>query len=352
MSEFDKYTVETEPGRREKAGIWQTAIGLQEVDGLKPSDYLIKTAVRHIEGDITIGQVKDLIDTYYQSKEARENLENERTEEADIVSARITEILSEQAFTFTPDYFLTIHRRLFEGIYGHAGEVRTVNITKKEWVLNGDTVLYSDYGMLRETLEYDFSQEKSTDYTAINANMAIKRISRFISGIWQIHPFREGNTRATAVFAMKYLRSFGFSISNEIFRDNSWYFRNALVRANYNNLPKGIHANGEYLELFFRNLVFGENNPLRNRDLLVNFAQSANNEIPKSQNGTLNCTLDELALLKCLKENPNATQTAIAKYIGKSERTVKRMTPALIKRGLLAREGGRRRGRWVVKCNI
>ena len=356
MSEFDKYIVQGEPDKKAKANAWQTAIGLQDVDGLKPSEYLIKTAVQHIEGDITIDQVKDMLDTYYETKDVREHLDNERTEEADKVSARITEILSEQSFSFTPDYLLRIHRRLFEGIYKHAGQLRDVNITKKEWVLNGDTVLYSNYDMLRETLEYDFEQEKKTDYSVLNADMAVKQICKFVSSIWQIHPFREGNTRTTAVFTMKWLQTFGFSVDNDVFKDNSWYFRNALVRANYNNIPKRIFATSEFLELFFRNLLFGEQNKLSNRTMLAGEFQSATAEISKSQNGTLNgtlnCNLDELALLRFVKACPDATQIEIAKHIGKSERTVKRMTPLLIERGLLERENGKRNGKWVVKCEI
>ena len=333
MSEFDKYIVQGEPDKKAKANAWQTAIGLQDVDGLKPSEYLIKTAVQHIEGDITIDQVKDMLDTYYETKDVREQLDDERTEEADKVSARITEILSEQSFSFTPDYLLRIHRRLFEGIYKHAGQLRDVNITKKEWVLNGDTVLYSNYDMLRETLEYDFEQEKKSDYSVLSADMAVKQICKFVSGI-----------------------SFGFSVDNDVFKDNSWYFRNALVRANYNNIPKRIFATSEYLGQFFRNLLFGEQNKLSNRTMLAGDPQSATQEISKSQNGTLdgtlNCNLDELALLRFVKENPDATQIEIAKHIGKSERTVKRMTPALIERGLLERENGKRNGKWIVKCEI
>jgi len=155
---------------------------------------------------------------------------------------------------------------------------------------------------------------------------------------------------------MKWLQTFGFSVDNDVFKDNSWYFRNALVRANYNNIPKRIFATTEYLEMFFRNLIFGEKNKLSNRNMLAGELQSAISKISKSQNdtldGTLNCNLDELALLRFVKENPNATQIEIAKHIGKSERTVKRMTPALIERGLLERENGKRNGKWMVKCEI
>lgn len=354
MTEFDKYIRQGEPNQKEKATAWQVAIGLQDVDGLKPSEYLIQTAQQHIEGDISIDEVKHLIDTYYQSKSSRGELEDERTEEADKVSARITELLSEKTFSFTPEYLLYIHRRLFEGLYKYAGQIRNYNITKKEWVLDGDTVIYSDYEMIRPTLEYEFAQEKSTDYPATNAEQALQRISKFISGIWQVHAFGEGNTRTIAVFLMKYLKTFGFKVDNDIFKKHSWYFRNALVRANYNNYTKGVSANTKYLEMFLRNMLFEEENNLSNREMNINFSQSAKEEESKSQNGTLNgtlnCSLDEMALLNFLKKNPKATQTNIAEYIGKSERTVKRMTPSLIERGLLERINGKGdKGSWVVK---
>lgn len=352
MTDFDKYIRQGEPEKKEKAATWQIAIGLQDIDGLKPSEYLIRTAQQHIEGDISIDDVKHLIDTYYQSKTSRNEIEHERTEEADKVSARITEILSEKSFSFTPDYLIRIHKRLFDGSYKHAGQLRTYNITKKEWVLDGDTVLYSGFDMIRATLEYDFTQEKMTDYPALDAEQALQRICRFISGIWQIHPFGEGNTRTTAVFAMKYLKSFGFTVDNDVFKEHSWYFRNALVRANYNNYTKGISATNIFLEKFFRNLLFGESNKLSNCDMHISLSQSAKNEVSKSQNGTLDCTLDEIALLKYLEKNPAAKQTEIAQHIGKSERTVKRMTPSLIDRGLLERENGKRNGNWVVKIKL
>lgn len=354
MTEFDKYIRQGEPGQKEKAAAWQVAIGLQDVDGLKPSEYLIQTAQQHIEGDITIDEVKHLIDTYYQSKSSRGEMESEGTEEADKVSARITGLLSEKTFSFTPDYLLYIHKRLFEGLYTHAGQIRNYNITKKEWVLDSDTVIYSDFEMIRPTLEYDFAQERAADYPAMNAGQALRHISKFISGIWQIHAFGEGNTRTIAVFLMKYLKTFGFKVDNGIFKEHSWYFRNALVRANYNNYTKGISADTKFLDRFLRNMLFEEKNILSNREMHISISQSTQKEGPKSQNGTLNgtlkCSLDEMALLKFLKENPKATQSDIAKHIDKSERTVKRMTPSLIERGLLERINGRGdKGSWVVK---
>ena len=217
MNEFDEYIRQGEPGKTERAAAWQTAIGLQDVDGLKPSAYLIDTAKKHIEGDLTIEDVKQMLDAYYKSKTARSEGEGERTEEADKVSARIEELLTEKSFSFTPEYLSRIHRHLFQGIFKFAGLYRDYDITKKEWVLGGDTVLYASGSMISETLAYDFAQEKKVNYTALDADRAIKQFAGFISGIWQIHPFGEGNTRTTAVFAMKYLQSFGLAVKNDMF---------------------------------------------------------------------------------------------------------------------------------------
>ena len=268
MNDFEEYIRQSEPHKREKGYAWQTAIGLQAVDGLKPSEYLKEKARQHIEGDITIDEVKQLVDSYYKSKVARSSSED-RTEEADKVSARITEILSENTFTFSPIEYLAIHRHLFEGIFSHAGQIRDYNITKNEWVLKGEKVFYASAGSIRETLEYDFSQEKIFDYKNLNIDEAIRHIARFVSGIWQIHAFGEGNTRTTAVFTIKYLHTFGFNFSNETFANHSWYFRNALVRANYNDLTKGVYATTEFLEKFFRNLILNEQNELKNRNLQI-----------------------------------------------------------------------------------
>ena len=352
MSEFDEYIRQGEPGRSEKAAAWQTAIGLQDVDGLKPSKYLIETAKRHIEGDITIGDVKSLLDSYYKSKTARIEVENERTEEADKVSARIEELLTEKSFTFSPDYLARIHRHLFQGIFKFAGRYRDYDITKKEWVLNGDTVLYASASMISETLKYDFGQEKAINYSTLGTDSAIRQISKFISGIWQIHPFEEGNTRTTAVFAMKYLQSFGFEIKNDMFKEHSWYFRNALVRANYNNFPNRISATDEYLILFFRNLILGENNELRNRNLLVESIQSDISLSPKGQNDTLKLSLEEFAIIKHLRENKFVKQSELALLINKSDRTVKRIMDSLKEKNVIERKNGKRNGYWEVKIEL
>ena len=355
MNDFEEYIRQGEPQKREKGYAWQTAIGLQAVDDLKPSEYLIQTARQHIEGDITIEEAKRLIDNYYQSKAVRTDIED-RTEEADKVSARITEILSEKTFTLSPVEYIAIHRHLFQGIYKFAGKVRDYNISKKEWVLKGETVLYASADSIRETLDFDFMQEKNFSYKDLNINDAITHIAKFISGVWQIHAFGEGNTRTTAVFTIKYLRTFGFDISNDIFANHSWYFRNALVRANYNNLGKGIYATTEYIEAFFRNLILSEHNELKNRAMLVQesstqavqSASISSDAVPKCKICTLNCTLEEIAVLNFLREQPKATQKEIAAHIGKSERTIKTITVNLTEKGIIERKNGKRNGFWEV----
>ena len=265
---FKEYLRESEPDKAHKGYAWSTAIGLQAVDGLKPSKYLIDTAIQNIEGKITMKEAQTLIDSYYEERPIHLS-DDERTEEADKVSSRIAEILSETAFSFSPNEYIAIHRKLFQGIYKHAGKIRDYNITKKEWVLDGATVMYGSASELRDTLEYDFSQEKDFSYKGLSMDEIIHHLAVFISRLWQIHIFGEGNTRTTAVFFIKYVRTLGFSATNDIFAENAWYFRNALVRANYTNLQKGIHETTEYLEVFLRNLLLNEKNELHNRNLHI-----------------------------------------------------------------------------------
>ena len=265
---FKEYLRESEPDKAHKGYAWSTAIGLQAVDGLKPSKYLIDTAIQNIEGKITMKEAQSLIDSYYEERPVHLS-GDERTEEADKVSSRIAEILSETAFSFSLNEYISIHRKLFQGIYKHAGKIRDYNITKKEWVLDGATVMYGSASELRATLEYDFSQEKDFSYKGLSMDEIIHHLAVFVSRLWQIHIFGEGNTRTTAVFFIKYLRTLGFSATNGIFAENAWYFRNALVRANYTNLQKGIHETTEYLEAFLRNLLLNEKNELHNQNLHI-----------------------------------------------------------------------------------
>lgn len=266
--DFDEYIVASEPHKREKAEAWKVAIGLQAVDGLHVSEYLKQTARRHIEGEITIDEAKELVKQYYVSKNQHDNDEEDK-QEADRVSANIAKIINERSFTFSTAGLISIHRNIFNGVFKHAGELRKYDFTKNEWVLRGDTVLYGRWQDLRMALDYDIEKEKQFDYKGLSMDEVIAHLTQFVSGIWQTHPFREGNTRTTAVFTIKYLQSIGFKADNRQFEEHSWYFRNALVRANYKNVAKGISQDSYYLELFFRNLLIGETNELKNRYLLV-----------------------------------------------------------------------------------
>jgi len=270
---FEQYLKDVEGYKSDKTYLWSTAIGLQDVDGLRPSKYLLDTAIENIEGKITIKQAQELIDSYYKENDSRSS-DKERTEEADKVSSRIAQILSEKAFSFTPNEYISIHRKLFQGIYKHAGKIRDYNITKKEWVLDGATVIYGSASELRATLEYDFNREREFSYKNLSMDDIIKHLALFISRLWQIHIFGEGNTRTTAVFFIKYLRTLGFTESNDIFAQNSRYFRNALVRANYSDLKRGIYETTEYLELFLRNMLLNEKNELLSRKLHIDFEKN------------------------------------------------------------------------------
>ena len=268
MSDFDEYIRQGEPLKREKGLVWQTAIGLQAVDGLKPSEYLLQTARKDIEGEIGIDDVERLVASYYESKEVRTE-QDEQSREADVAATNIRKLLAEKTFAFSLVGLTAIHRRIFTGIFDFAGEIREHNITKKEWVLRGDTVLYVSAPDISRAIEYDLEQERQFDYSQTDLNGFVSHFSKFVSGLWQIHPFREGNTRTTAVFAIMYLRSLGFDVQNDMFANHSWYFRNALVRANYQNVQKGIRREPAFLEQFFRNLLLGEHHELRNRLMLI-----------------------------------------------------------------------------------
>lgn len=268
FSSFDEYLRQGEPSQKERAENWKTAIGLQAVDGLQPSAYLIDVAKRNIEGEITLDETRKLIDSYYQSKTVR-TPKDEDEEEADKVSANIAKILASKTFAFNTNGYVSLHRRIFEGVFKHAGEIRQYDISKKEWVLEGDSVNYLNWEDLRRALDWDIEQEKNFSYKGLTDDEKIEHIAKFISGIWQIHAFREGNTRTTAIFTIQYLRSLGYEVNNEMFAKHSWYFRNALVRANYRNIQKGIDYSPIYLVRFFRNLLLKDGWVLKNRYLHI-----------------------------------------------------------------------------------
>ena len=268
MKEFDEYLRAKEPDMRERAYAWKTAIGLQKVDGLTPSAYLIRTARRNIEGEITLAESRKLVEGYYKARPVKSE-EPDRVKEADLVSQHIAEILAEPTFSLTPASFAAIHRKLFRGVFTHAGKIRDYNITKSEWVLDKDTVRYESADVIAATLEYEFERERRFDYKGLNPQETVAHIVRLVSDVWQVHAFGEGNTRTTSIFTIKYLRHLGYDVTNDVFAENAWYFRNALVRANYTNLPRGIHPTTVYLERFFSNLLLGGRYELKSRFLHI-----------------------------------------------------------------------------------
>lgn len=314
--DFEAYERVAEPHKRERVSVWRTAIGLQDVDGLKVSDYLKETAVKHIEGDITIDEVREQLKAYYVNKATHDKDDVEK-QEADRVAGNIAKLLSEKSFSFTALEFLNIHRHLFEGVFKHAGEIRPYDISKKEWVLQGDTVVYGRAADIMMVLRYDIQQEKDFNYNGLSTDGIIAHIVDFVTLLWQNHPFREGNTRTTAVFVIKYLRSIGFEVDNDLFANNSWYFRNALVRANYRNPSKGIEPDKSFLVLFFRNLMLGEQNELKNRYMLIGNSD-ADNTHTSTRTSTHTSMMDIAAGL-----SDNVKRLILS--IGSEEKSVKEM---------------------------
>lgn len=355
---FEEYIKNLPPSRKELGQAWSAAVGLQDVDGLKPSDYLYSTAKKNIDGEITIDEAGELINSYYESKQGRTE---HSTEEADKVSQRIAKLLSDKSFVFSPAQYISIHRELFIGIYSHAGKLRDYNFTKKEWVLDGDTVLYGRANNLKETLEYDFSQERDFSYNGMTMPEVINHLAKFISRLWQIHVFGEGNTRTTAVFFIKYLRQLGLDADIDMFARYSWYFRNSLVRANYNNIQKKIYETTEYLEKFLRNLLLGEKNELHNRAMHVCgvFVVKPNidpiklnadpiNDPIKNRTGNSGLTEREARVVDMLRNESTLTRAQMAQILGCSDATIKRALQSLVQKNAIRRIGSRKKGEWLI----
>jgi len=248
--------------------VWDMAIGLQEVDNLKPSTYFINLLEENINGKMTIDEVKESLKEYYVEKENNNEIDYNELE-CDFVSTRIVELLNIDNFELSVDYLKYVHKYLFQDVYDFAGTFRTIDFSKHEKILNNDSVAYGDSKTLKESLEYDMSLEKNKNYKEMNIVEVINNIVNFSSNIWQVHPFREGNTRTTAVFIEKYLISLGYNVDNTLFKDKSIYFRNALVRSNYFNNELNIKENNSYLIKFYENLLLGKNNNLHSEDLIV-----------------------------------------------------------------------------------
>ncbi len=335
--ELDKYNGEN---KETKAKIWGASIGLQDVDGLKPSAYLVGVVKENIDGAISLDEAYKKVSEYYKEASNRKEIESE--EEADKVSVNIAQLLTENAFNFSPIELSNIHKKLFFDVFKDSGKYRTFNITKNEWVLNGETVIYSSYQFIKETLEYDFNEEKNFSYNGLTIDEAIKHIARFISNIWQVHPFSEGNTRTMAVFLIKYLKALGFSVDESVFKDNSWYFRNALVRANYNNFEKGIYEDLSFLIKFLENVILKKDNLLKNRFLNVSYKEEKLRLLKDS------LSIEDGTIINLIRLNPLVKQEELAIKISKSLRTTKYHMAKLQKEGIIKRVNGKRNGKWIV----
>lgn len=356
-SDFSQYYEAREPGRRERAYGWATAIGLQAVDGLSPSQNLIETARRHIEGEISAAEARRLVDAYYETRLSHDA--PTREEEADKVAARICEIIYLPSFRLSPEYLIGLHGKIFEGVFPHAGKIREVDLTKREWVLDGESVHYEASFFIEKSLDYDFGKEAAFKYKGLSENAFVEHFASFISGIWQIHPFREGNTRTTALFAIKYLRSKGFAVTNDLFAENSWYFRNALVRANYENQQRGIEKTQLPLEEFFKVLIYGYDIELKSRHLKIGQeygspVSDAIKNLHRHGAVTVEKTVEkpvenaQAIILSALEHFPTSTQKDLQAATGLSRRGVEWNIKSLKDRGLIRRVGPSRGGHWEV----
>ena len=357
LKEFDNYYQARSASQRERAENWAVAIGLQQVDGLVPSKHLIAVAKRHIEGEISGSEATSIIDSYYETKDGHDIPED--VKEADRVSARINEVIEEEGFNFSPTYLVALHGLIFNGVFPHAGSIREVNLRKREWVLRGDSVTYGHAPVIERTLDYDFDREREYSYSGKSKREIVSHFARFIAGIWQIHPFREGNTRTIAVFAIKYLKSMRIKVTNDLFAENSWFFRNALVRANYENPLAGISRDMEPLERFFRNLMLGETNELKNRYLLVDLKDAEKGQLAAGKDGCQKkvvrkvlsekgCQKTADKLIELLKAHPSLTQEGMSNALGISRQAIQKHLSNLKKAGRLRRVGPDKGGHWEV----
>ena len=343
LNKFTGYFEAKEPGRKERAQAWATAIGLQKVDGLTPSAYLIETAKQHIEGKLTQAQVRRRINNYYSVKNELFSHAAD-CEEADKVSERIVAIIHDGGFSFTPEYFLSLHKKLFKGILPHAGELRHVNIKKHEWILKDNSVTYGDHASLKASMARHFLDEKEFAYEGKSTAQIIPHFARFIAQIWQIHPFAEGNTRTTAVFTIKYLHALGYPVTNNIFSENSWYFRNALVRANYADYPKGVSRDWSYLEAFFRNLLLDEQNILKSRTLLINTAANPPQSSKEPSRPSTKSEVINEAINEAIKNEPGINKPRLMKKFKKSRATIERALAKLIAAQKVEHRGSKKTG--------
>ncbi len=279
MEEKQNHTIQDDNLSYSKEKL-EIGVGLNQVDNLKPSKYFYKV----IEESKTYDEAEKKLQEYYKTKDLNDS-STKKEKECDIISVRIAKILESKSFVHSPIMLKDIHKSLFQDIFvGHlakyVGIFRNYNISKEEPILNGDSVNYGNHSEILEYLAYDFEQEKNKDYTKIPKDKWAQNFSKFISNVWQIHPFAEGNTRTIATFTMKYLQKNNIYSDNSIFKENSLYFRNALVLANYGNYPKGIAPDSSYLESFFEKLIIDRNKTLKKipENIFINKNLQANSQ--------------------------------------------------------------------------
>lgn len=337
FNDFEEYKKQGEPSQKEKAENWAISIGLQKVDDLTPSRYLIETAKENIEGKIDSHEVRERINSYYKTEAGQS--QDVGTEQADKVSVHIAEILAEKSFSLSPTTIYSIHRRMFYDVLPKfAGVIRDCNIIKNEVVLNGDTVHYGPFQDIKYALDYEFDREKEFNYNELNLKEKVEHIAKFISSIWQIHPFAEGNTRTIAIFTIKYLKTMGFSANNKFLEQNAKYFRDSLVRANYQNVKNGISYTAEFLNLFFDNLLFDGENELDSKNLIIPVGVNDKNVGVK--------TADKV--LSLITKNKTVTTVEIAKLLNKTTRTIERAIKRLKDQNRIERIGSDKTGYWKV----
>lgn len=330
------YQNEQEPQKKQRYLNWQAAKGLQAVDGIKTSAYLDKVAADHIEGSISAYEASKLIDAYYDVQNDR--AKEADSEEADKVAARINILIGEGGFSLTTEELKSIHHRLFEGIFNFAGEFRKNNIMKHEWVLDGDTVTYGNSYNLEESVESALRAERLTPFHQLDQEELLYHFSSFTANLWRIHPFGEGNTRTTAVFLIKYLRSIGFEVNNALFEQHSRYFRDALVRANYNNLKKGIYADRDYLDSFMSDLIMETQHSFRSRELHIYAQQPAVKKRLQPHEW-------EEQIRQLIKENPRITRAQMAEAMDVSPKTIERKLKEIPS---VHYTGSSKSGEWVI----
>lgn len=350
QTELEQLRNDNNPQSCERLEAWKTAIGLQAVDGPDVSKRLIDIAKKHIEGKISL---REILKRILNIREQHNNPDRSDPVTADLITARCVEILLDPTFLFSSIELLTMHRRLFHGIYPDAGCLRTCNLFQMEPFLKGDSVTYPPYERIIDLLRYDLQTEKDFYYDDAGFREVVLHYAQFVANLWQIHPFREGNTMTVSLFILKHIRSFGMELRRNVFAEDSMTFRNALLLANYSNTEKNIHPDLNCLVRFLSNLLVGtrlevfripDGDPFDGR-----VAEGLCPELPETITESLSCTFREAILLNYLYKNPTITQKELAEKLGKPYRHIHKAMNSLQEKGFIHRVNGNRYGHWEVR---